>query len=202
MVVLIHGFKRSGKDTIADLIIKLAEKNNKTAVKLPLAKPIKEILAETLDMSENELEYVKERPIELRYVYEDTPVVNELTGRDLLKNFGQTMKEYLGKTIWSDIILHKIFLNDSDIYIIPDVRFYEEEFQYLMNRLVRDFHDVVTLKVKGGIKDKGFEKEIPDTEFDIVLDNTQKDPNMLKEFEKILEEEIIKKSWHLSHFML
>lgn len=189
-VILIHGFKRSGKDTIADLIVDIVKEKGLKAEKVALADALKEILCDTLEITKEELDAIKEQNIELKYAYDENEVKKVMPGRGLLKNFGQSMKKFLGETIWSDIILHRIFLSDADYFIVPDVRFYEEEFEYLKNRLTRDFKDVITIKVKGGHQDKGFEKEFPDNEFDIVLDNTDKNPKQLLKFKKILEKVI------------
>ena len=187
-VILIHGFKRSGKDTIADLIIELAIEKNKKAIKKALADPIKDILTKTLDLTRDELEYIKEHRIEFRYVVDENMVKKKMQGRDLLKNFGQEMKKYFGVTVWSDIILNEIRFSNADIFIVPDIRFYGEEFFYLKTKLERELYDIVTIKVKGGSADKNFEKEIDDNEFDLILDNSKKDKKDLEKFKKQLKE--------------
>lgn len=109
-VVMIAGKARSGKDTVANM---LAEKLDNTH-RLALAAPMKDIVADMLDIRVEELEELKNNP--------DTP------HRGYLQRFGQKAKEYFGNNCWVDYLQHVVNnLPNSSVVIVSDFRYPNEE---------------------------------------------------------------------------
>ena len=108
-VIIIAGRKRAGKDTVANLFIKHLDK----AVKVPLATPMKELVADMLHISMEDLEDLKNN--------EQNP------HRGYLQRFGQKAKEYFGEDCWINYNRHLIAnLPKGTTAIISDFRFPKE----------------------------------------------------------------------------
>jgi len=104
-VILISGYKRSGKDTVADMI---ADKV-KNPYRLSYAAAMKDILADTLGLTLEELE--------------DKKNDSNYQHRSYLQRFGQKAKEYFGENCWGDIVGRTIqHLPDDSVIIISDFR--------------------------------------------------------------------------------
>ena len=93
IIVAFSGFKRSGKDTVADLLVKKAEeiKENlgiERILKTSFAEPFKEMARLVLDIKESDIED-KEAPIKYtkRWFGED------ISWREILIRLGEGMKE-------------------------------------------------------------------------------------------------------------
>jgi hypothetical protein len=110
-VIQLSGKKRHGKDTVARLL----KDKLPYATILSFAEPLKQILAETLDITLEELDIRKN---------------NDNEYRGMLQRLGtEAMKPIFGDTIWYDLLLKKIeALPINYFVIIPDWRFIEEIF--------------------------------------------------------------------------
>jgi uncharacterized protein YcgL (UPF0745 family) len=74
-----------------------------------------------------------------------------ISGRNLIINFSQKLKENFGKNVWVDHLLMKIkkgIINDYNKFVISDVRFYNEIYaiQDYCNYRRKEFNDKVNLK--------------------------------------------------------
>lgn len=127
-VLLIAGQKRSGKDTLAQLIAdELNRLGKKTSVK-SFAYPMKEIMAVTLGVTQQELEDLKNDS--------DNP------HRGYLQRFGtEGMKPWFGKRVWTDLAMQSVNDSSSEIIIFADFRFPEEGIYF------PTYHNTTTLKV-------------------------------------------------------
>lgn len=111
-VILIGHKKRQGKDTFAEYLKKHLETFEVPTAQLSFAQPMKEIVAETLDI--------------------DMPILNSLKNsnsyyRAILQKFGSgLMKKHFGDTVWRDLAIKEIEELGKDGYgcvIISDFRF-------------------------------------------------------------------------------
>ena len=104
-IILIAGSARAGKDTVADIIVSKVDK----VTILHYADLMKEILAETLGMSLEELEDRKNSGL---YAH-----------RKYLQRFGMKMREVFGEDIWVNKLKQIIQHIPSDhLIVIPDFR--------------------------------------------------------------------------------
>ena len=120
-VIAVYGYKRSGKDTIADFMVK---KYNYE--KICIAEPLKEVCKILFDLSDDMLNgSSKEEP--LQKWHGKTP-------RQLLQFMGTEVMQYkmrefmpeCNRNFWIDKICHKIKSNPNQKFIIPDLRFMHE----------------------------------------------------------------------------
>ena len=131
VVIAFSGFKRSGKDTIADMIVDKAkngvnERHPGTVVKTSFAEPFKEMARLTLDIREEEIAD-KEAPIPYtkRYFGED------LSWRQILIRMGEGMKEVVCPNVWVLAMENRLYnwmkaSKDGMLAVIPDVRYSQE----------------------------------------------------------------------------
>lgn len=167
-VILIKGAKRSGKDTTADIMLRLMQCYN--ATRLSFAEPMKEILADTFCVSRDYLESAKNEPeaypssIPKIYGIEETSDM-----RQILQRFGtEAMKKQFGDDVWVELLYNKIH---SDITIVSDWRF-ESELAYLKSK---DDIKVITVEVVrvGQINNDTHvsERDLDDVSCDFKLEN-------------------------------
>ena len=147
-IIGITGYKRSGKDTIADYLVK-----HYGYKKLSFATPLKHICKYLFDLTEKELngEY-KEFPV-YRYNNKSTRQLLQFVGTDLFRDqLGKFINSvesvwvsFLRREIkksWSDSnFLRKLFTSEER-YVIADVRFQDEvdfitEFGYTDGKVIK-----------------------------------------------------------------
>lgn len=176
-VILLSGFKRAGKDFIAQA---LQDHIKKESYILSFAEPLKDIICETIEISHEELDYYKNNEISL-YGYDDnTPFYDaDPTGqyayhtnyRSMLQRFGsEAMKKWFGDSVWADLMLTR--LHKDNLYIIPDWRF---NIEY---DVLKEHCNLITVRINDdNLSSDGHssEEEILDFRFDYVVDNTIKD---------------------------
>ncbi len=162
-IMIISGLARSGKDTLADKIVDIAKSKNLTATKVAFAKPIKDVACILFNMTHEELEKHKEKPISW---------LNNITPRKFLQGFGtEFVRESLDTDFWILKMQQEIAKTNVDIFIIPDCRF-ENELQ-----IKKLYNDVVTVKVVRNIREPISNTEhkselgLDDSLFDIVFEN-------------------------------
>jgi len=181
-VILVSGYKRSGKDFVSNIL----QNELKDSVKYSYAYPLKKILADSFGISVEELENYKNIKANI-----DVPIsfvtYKRLTDfRALLQVFGtEAMKQWFGANVWSDLFI-KQDLKQKYI-IIPDWRFkleYEEAKKYYKN--------VITLRVNdnniSNTDTHSSETELEGYKFDYIIDNTKKDESILEEIDKFIKE--------------
>jgi len=194
-IILISGFKRAGKDTLSDIL-----KNKigaKRAEKISFARPMKEILSDTLGITLQELESYKNNPERFKLLLEDKMwFYKDLKDfREVLQHFGDAVKRQFGQDVWS--VLTKNIIKDinKEVVIISDWRYLIEH-----ATLNKEYLNLVTVRVAGGeVPDLSLEHssetELINFPFDYTLDNRDKDFNKLsKQADKLLSDLDINKT--------
>ncbi len=187
-VILISGYKRSGKDFVSHLL----DKRFGDSVVYSYATPLKKIIADTMSISLKELDdykndteilYTANSDIGVGCIGMKLPVTDF---RTILQNFGtEAMKPWFGNAVWSDVFMRQNFPNEY--IIIPDWRFnieYEEA--------KKMYRNVITLRINDdNIVNTDLhpsEAELEGFNFDYTIDNTRKDNTVLIEIDKFLRE--------------
>jgi hypothetical protein len=173
-VILITGYKRSGKDTFANLIIK---KRNAEIFKL--AQPLREMIKDFLDIDDFILEKEKEifpfyiKNKKLNYVNKDMCI------RDLMIIFSEGLKKYYGQTIFCEDIVNRIKNSQKELCLVSDLR-YPYEAKYLK----KEFPDALIVRIKRkGINlssNHSSETSIDLIKEDVLIENN----SSIKELEK------------------
>lgn len=145
MLILIVGAKRVGKSTIADLLVE-----REGFLTRAVADPLKDILSETLDMSREEMDIVKNE--------EKIEICNGLNMRQLLQNFGQSAKKHMGNDVWCRASSHDI--DTKDDYVISDIRLMIE-YDFFVKKWGKE--NVVVIKIVGN-SDKNENTDLHSTE--------------------------------------
>lgn len=120
-VIGIMGYKRSGKDTVADYLV-----NNHNFVKMSIATPLKDTCKLLFNLKDDELNTDKK----------DLPLVqwNNLTPRELLQFLGTDVMQFkiqeilpvIGRDFWIKLLLNRIESHPGYLVVIPDIRFIHE----------------------------------------------------------------------------
>lgn len=181
MVVLVSGYKRAGKDYVADLL-----KNNLlNSEVLSFAEPLKDIMSIAFNITTSELD-------ELKNDYE--PIVNdyvETNYREILQRFGtDAMKKHFGDDVWADLLITKIDHSRSHT-IISDWRFRSEK-----EALLKAGYEVCTVRVLDtNIEphDHISERDLDDVICDYIIDNTDKTPDIRFDVLEVAEQIVTNK---------
>ena len=168
-IIEIGCYKRQGKDTFANMV-KNEFANKGFEVELhSFANAVKVIVADLLNTSVEELDYLKNTNEQIVVFNQNTTV------RDLLIQFGNgKMKEIFGKSVWKDVVAKK--LKSDKVNVITDFRFEEEIIP-----------EAITVQVVKDSKECDFLK---DFKFDFVIENN-KGLEELKNKAKQLVNEIV-----------
>lgn len=161
-IFLISGAKRSGKDFVGEELKHQLELLGQPSVILKFADAVKEILAQSLGLTLEELEYLKNDESQKIQI-----LGNDLTMRFILQHFAtEAMQSAFGKTVWRDLLIKKIkSLKNIKNIIITDFRFFHENFDLLGAKKT-------TVKVLGGEFDEHqSEHGLDGFKFDFVIDN-------------------------------
>jgi hypothetical protein len=174
-LILISGFKRSGKDTSADYIVSKLPK----AVKRSFAGPLKQIIADTLGITIEQLEDLKNTGATFKYG-ED-----EMSFRLLLQRFGtEAMKGVFGDKIWAHLLIDSV--KDGEITVVSDWRFVEE-----YSALKDEFNKVYTIRIHSGdIIEDTHSSEIGLLLFPTTysIENSKKDETLFTQIDKIIKD--------------
>jgi hypothetical protein len=112
--IFVSGFARSGKDSVADILVEEFENNGVKAEKFAFANELKNEVSACLGITREQLDLFKNENKE---------------GRRLLQSYGQAKKYFKGKYYWVSKLLNKVVETDSEYVIISDYRFpYESDF--------------------------------------------------------------------------
>ena len=155
-IILINGKKRAGKDYVAKI---LKEELGNCEI-FHYADSMKQIIADTFEISLEELENFKNENVEITFNDKRT------TFRRVLQCFAtEACKKIFGKDIWKQIVLNKMENSSAEYIIIPDFRFPEEYIE-----------DSLTVKVLGGDTNDTHisESALNNFKFDYIIDNTNK----------------------------
>lgn len=171
-IILLSGYKGSGKDYIGDLIVGSLYKAKKTA----FAEPLKDIASVILNISKDELDIHKNKksPITIGG-YEKTDV------RVFLQKLGtEAMKPLFGEDVWSNLFLNKLekLKSTTEFVVVTDFRFVVE-----YDALKDHGYDVITIRVRGNENSDDLhhsEVELINSnfKFDYYIDNQNKDDSI------------------------
>lgn len=171
VIIQIGGFKRSGKDTISQMIANHYQSSGKLVDIFHYAYPLKQIAASIFDISLEQLDEFKNNKTELyRFnTYEEPCKVTDF--REILMKIGnEAIKPVFGSDVWQKIMLEKIEKSEADIIIIPDFRF-----------AVEHIPNAVTIRINNSDiindTDHPSETELIDFDFDMSIDNTNYSQN-------------------------
>lgn len=166
-VILISGYKRSGKDTTAKMMKEMIEQCGQKVEVMSFAEPLKFIAKTIFNISDEQLDEFK-NGYKGVYCYDENDNINLLTDfREVLKKLGtEAIKPLFGDDVWVNLIKDKMNKSDADIIIIPDFRF-----------LIEDaFKNSITIRiVNNDIKNEDLhpsETELDGYRFDYYFDNT------------------------------
>jgi hypothetical protein len=165
-IILINGLPRSGKDTMADYLVKYHDYK-----KISFADSLKDIIAVSLDISRETLDNFKNDDVQLRF--QETNGYNEklMNFRTLLQRFGtEATKPIFGNDIWSRLLYEKIMKSEHNKFVVPDFRFlieYVPSNNYkLKTILVKDERELPTV---GHASDVELYQN--DFDFDCIIEN-------------------------------
>lgn len=174
-IIAVTGIARSGKDTTADYLVQ-----KYGYVRLAYADIMKSILCSTFNITPQELEAYKNDKYSFLAVFnakqqmswqEDVYTPLEVNFRNILENFGQSMKALFGEKVWSNLIVQKIKELNHDKIVVSDVRFHVE-----IDGLRENFNDVTLLRVTNGLQPASeHASEVQHLEFTdyTLIDNTK-----------------------------
>lgn len=143
VIIALSGWKQSGKDTIANLLVKnIKEKNSEIEIQsVSFASSFKEVIKIIFGVSEDDVQD-KELPLnEVKYLFKE-----KKSYRDLCILIGESFKELTNKNIWASIVERKIvneFKKKSDkdrVFIITDLRYKPE--LAMLNRMRKHNNEV------------------------------------------------------------
>lgn len=133
-VILIKGRKRVGKDTVADMLHKYLQDAGHDVSRASFAQPMKDIIADTFDISLEELDLCKNKPEDAKIclINMKHSAIMELSDfRKVLQRFGtEAMKKHFGDDVWSELLYNNL---KSDVTIVSDWRF-KSELAYLQSK--------------------------------------------------------------------
>jgi hypothetical protein len=159
--VFISGYARSGKDTVAEMIVEELKANGKKAKKFAFADILKDEVCQCLGISREQLDLFKNESKE---------------GRRLLQSYGESKKYFLGKYYWVSNLLDKVAVSDCEYVIISDYRFtYESDFvddfglKAAFVKVVRDSVQVDNHISENGLENVAFPNVIENNDsFDVL----------------------------------
>jgi hypothetical protein len=115
MIIGITGYKRSGKDTLADIFV---DEITPKIKRIALADAMKEFTSELLGIDLEFVENLKAAEDVRLLSWDNSPA----TMRTFLQNLGQGVKELTqDELIWCRILARQI--EEGEGYVIPDIRF-------------------------------------------------------------------------------
>lgn len=170
MIILIHGRKRSGKDTCADILLELEPSFTRYA----FAGPLKFITAKAFDLSPDMVEYLKNNEdIKIGFKSANEKMCTGNSLRNFLQNLGtEAMKPVFGEEVWAKLMYDKYLSSpEGSNFIVTDFRVIEE-YNYLAARDA----EMITIKiVRDEVDESGdehiTENSLSDFKFDYVIDN-------------------------------
>ena len=176
-VIAVHGFARSGKDTIAGFLkeagyerLAFADALRDVIYRL---NPQIEVGFQTTDRYGNPSEIIEH--FRLQQIIDTDGWEMAKSAIPEIRRLMQVMgteagRNILGTDIWVDVVMRQIKENPDKKYVITDLRFHNE-----LAALDQYGPDVLFVKVKrpgvGPINDHPSDAGLADTEFDVILEN-------------------------------
>lgn len=155
--IILCGRRRVGKDTCADFIEKYFEESKYHVNRLALAKPLKIMCADSLNISVEKLENMKE----------NNEIICGGTARDFLINFSKNILYICGQDYWIKSTYNKIDSDPKCINIITDMRYIRE---YLFFKKIPE--EIIMIKIVKHLDDKlQDEIDIDSFESNYTIDN-------------------------------
>lgn len=184
-IIAIMGFKRSGKDTLADHIVK-----GYGYKKMSIAEPLKEACKLLFGFSDDQVN-TNEKDVPIEHW-------DNLTSRQILQFFGTEMMQYklkelmpnMGRLFWMHNLYNRIENNDNDKIVIADLRF-KHEFNYLVEKYGRQNVKCIKVwrdSVTNSIKDMHVsEREWLEIESDYSLTNNSSIDDFTKKYDELIQ---------------
>lgn len=189
-IIAITGIARSGKDTTADYLVK-----KYGYVRLAYADIMKSILCSTFNITTEELEAYKNDKYSFLAVFNAKQFMHtykypydelKVNFRNVLENFGQSMKALFGEKVWSNLIIQKIKELNHDKIVVSDVRFHVE-----IDGLRENFNDITLLRIVNGRQPASeHASEVQHLEFTnyTLIDNTKDLEWLYKQVDQIAKQ--------------
>lgn len=180
MIICLTGQKTNGKDTAGEIIIELGTAEGIRFKRLAFADTMKIMFANSLGIYEDEIEYINSKKNDC---LSDKNHDLEITYRECLINFGQSVKKHLGGDFWAHLAFSEI-APWPDI-VVTDLRF-EEEAEY-----VRNLGGYIIHLYREEDQEDGTlagEQKLPAHLIDFELDNTKDIPHLRQNIQNILNE--------------
>ncbi len=170
VIIQIGGFKRSGKDTISQMIANHYQSSGKLVDIFHYADPIKEHVCKLFNISLEQLDEFKNSKKEL-WSFDNYDNAYKVTDfRDILTSTGDSFKSIFGDDIFLRLMWEKIEKSEADIIIIPDFRFTVEHIPNAVTIRINNY-DIIN------DTDHPSETELIDFDFDMSIDNTNYSQN-------------------------
>ena len=193
IVILVGGKKRVGKDTVAKEIVKQLE--GYSVNRLSFAEPMKEIIADTFNVSLVTIETIKNEPSNFPLQCKQLNVEGNYNRintdmRQVLQRFGtEAMKKQFGNDVWAELLYKKIH---SDITVVSDWRF-KSELEYLKKQKGVKVVTVYVNRLGLAHKDTHIsEKDLDDVKCDYLLQNVTDNIELLNcQIETLLTDVIV-----------
>lgn len=128
LIIQISGKKRSGKDTLAQFLTQVYQSQSKSVELLSYAEPLKQIAADIMQISTEQLDSYKNDPDSYKIQTTNNDTLISVTNyRNLLQTLGsEAMKKWFGPSVWADLLNRRIQQSQADVIIVPDWRFKSE----------------------------------------------------------------------------
>lgn len=197
-VVLINGKARSGKDTSARIMARILKENGYTVEILSFAEPLKQVIADTFNITFDELEKFKNNPTEFSVQTRTSSdkKVHVTDFRTILQRFGtEGMKPVFGNDVWARLAMEKAKYLNVDFVLIPDFRFLIESHRAL-SYVANDWFTVSFVNVYSNLVNSSdthsSETELNEFDFDYYISNEKgklkETENQIKTIVKALTE--------------
>ena len=184
-IVLISGYKRSGKDFVANLLAEQLRSCYKTVEILSFATPLKQVVASTFDITLKQLEDYKNAEDDILCHIDNAKIhhnLHTISMRKILQRFGtEAARPVFGNNVWSNLMNEKIKTSAKDVIIIPDYRF-DEEFKSIAANGVNPL--VLRVDNKNYVpKDEHASEVLPTEGSTYIVDNTDKDDGIVDQIQ-------------------
>lgn len=179
-VVLLCGFKGSGKDLVGDYLKKIAKENKIKCHTFAFAEKIKKTMMETFHLkTESDYDLFKRS----KFTLVNENFMRELSGRDMLRSIGMAMRS-CNTHVFLEDVMFKVKRYPKDLNIITDLRFDDELAWAKLNaypiiKVVRDGSES-----DGHVSESG----IPDDECTYIIENNGTTEELKEKVHNIFEE--------------
>lgn len=139
-VLLIAGFRGSGKDEVADYLEKIAKERGIEVYRWAFADKIRETLMETFKLRERS-DYDNFKRSSFKLISDN--FMRELGGRDILRTIGMAMRS-CNERVFLDDVIKKVNEHQTAFNIITDLRFKNE-----LDWAREKGYDIIKVKKRG-----------------------------------------------------